>query len=217
MHYAIPLRRDNIVTMESLRDEQKRIARDRIVDALATEIAENGLRDLSMSAIAERAGVSLRTVYNHFETKDVLVAALNDWAEEWIDHRGGPLVLSDIDEIPEALVTNAKLFEEMGYIAIALARIRSDALLLMDVTQRYGEGHAKRTEAMRIALGAIRPELDEDELNSMTAIFRLLMGFDSWNLLTHEHGLGGADAGRVMAWSFSAMLESVRKGEGPYV
>ncbi len=203
--------------METLREEQKRIARDRIIDALATEIAENGLLDLSMAAIAERAGVSLRTVYNYFETKDVLVAALNDWSEEWMDRRGGPVLLGDIDGMPDALRTNAKLFEEMGYIAIALARIRSDTLLSMDDTQRYGEGHAKRTEAMRRALAAIRPELNEDELNAMTAIFRLLTGFDAWNGLTHEHGLSGAEAGRVTAWAFSAMLESVRKGEGPYV
>lgn len=203
--------------METLRQEQKRIARDRIIDALAIEIAENGLLDLSMAAIAERAGVSLRTVYNYFETKDVLVAALNDWSEEWMERRGGPLLFGDLDEIPDALRTNARLFGEMGYIAIALARIRSDSLMSMDDNQRYGEGHAKRTEAMRKALAAIRPELNEDELNAMTAIFRLLTGFDAWNSLTHEHGLGGADAGRVTAWAFSAMLESVRKGDGPYV
>ncbi len=203
--------------METLREEQKRIARDRIIEALANEIAENGLLDLSMGAIAERAGVSLRTIYNYFETKDVLVAALNDWSEEWMARHGGPLVFGDIDDVPDALRTNAKLFEEMGGIAIALSRIRSDPLLSMDETQRYGEGHAKRTEAMRRALAATRPELDEEELNAMTAIFRLLTGFDAWNTVTNEHGLSGADAGRVMAWAFSAMLESVRKGEGPYV
>jgi len=100
--------------MESLRDEQKRIARDRILEALATEIATNG-----------RAGVSQRTIYNYFETKDALVAALTDWSEQWMERRGGPLVEPDLDKIPDAVVTNFALFEDMGDIGTAVTRIRT--------------------------------------------------------------------------------------------
>ncbi len=202
--------------MESLRDEQKRIARDRIIEALAAEVAENGLLDLSMAAVAERAGVSQRTIYNYFETKEALVGSLTDWTEEWAERRGSPLVVHDLDGIPDAVVTTFQLFEDMGDIATALARIRSDTLHDTPADERLGSGHARRTEAIRDALAAISPGLDGGDLQALTAIFRTVSSFDMWNSLTKEYGLTSADAGRVAAWAFQAMLDAVRSGDGPY-
>ncbi len=202
--------------MESLRDEQKRIARDRILEALATEIAMNGLLDLSISSVAERAGVSQRTIYNYFETKDALVAALTDWSEQWMERRGGPLLEPDLDKIPDAVVTNFALFEDMGDIATALTRIRSNAPNDTPYTDRYGTGHIERTETVGSSLSEIRPDLTAEELEALTGIFRMLMGFNTWNTLTREYGLPAASAGKVAAWSFSVMLDAVRNGEGPY-
>ncbi|MFV1999342.1 MAG: TetR/AcrR family transcriptional regulator [Acidimicrobiia bacterium] len=202
--------------MESLRDEQKRIARDRILEALAAEVAENGLLDLSMAAVAERSGVSQRTIYNYFETKEALVGSLEDWSEEWMERHGGPLVLHDLDKIPEALVTNYQLFDDMGDIATAIARIRSDAPDDTTTRERFGTGHVKRTEAVRSSLAEVRPDLAEEDLDALAAIFRGVTGFDMWNVLSKEYGLSGAAAGRVAGWAFSAMLHAVRNGEGPY-
>jgi len=204
------------VRMESLRDEQKGIARDRILEALAAEVAENGLLDLSMAAVDERSGVSQRTIYNYFETKEVLVRPLFEWAEQWMGSRGGPLSESDLDKIPDAVVTNFQLFEDMGNVATAVARIRSDAPDDTTTSERFGTGHVKRTEVMRSSLAEIRPDLTEEDLDALTAIFRKVTGFDMWNSLSKEYGLSGAAAGRVDAWVFSAMLDAVRNGEGPY-
>jgi len=202
--------------MESLRDEQKRIARDRILEALATEIATNGLLELSISSVAERAGVSQRTIYNYFETKEALVAALTGWSEQWMERRGGPPVEPDLDKIPDALVTNFALFEDMGDIGTAITRIRSNAPNDTRYTDRYGTGHIERTETVRSSLAEIRPDLAAEELGALTAIFRMLMGYNTWNILTTEYRLPAVDAGNVAAWAFSVMLAAVRNGEGPY-
>ncbi len=202
--------------MESLRDEQKRIARDRIIEALAAEVTENGLLDLSMAAVAERAGLSQRTIYNYFETKEALVGSLEDWSEEWMERHGGPVVLHDLDKIPEALVTNFQLFDDMGDVATAMVRIRSEALNEARSDERFSAGHAERTTAIRSSLSTIRPDLSAEDLTALTAAFRLVSGFTMWNGLTNEYGLTAADAGRVAGWAFSAMLDSVRNGDGPH-
>lgn len=44
-----------------------------IIDAAKTAFKEQGVKATSMDKIAEMAGVSKRTVYNHFETKEALV------------------------------------------------------------------------------------------------------------------------------------------------
>jgi len=43
-----------------------------IIDAALKEFREKGFRAMSMDALSARAGVSKRTVYNHFDNKEVL-------------------------------------------------------------------------------------------------------------------------------------------------
>lgn len=53
--------------------------RDRIVSAAARLFYGEGVRRVSVDAVAEKAGVTKRTLYYHFASKDDLVAAyLND-------------------------------------------------------------------------------------------------------------------------------------------
>lgn len=49
--------------------------RSRIVAAAEALFYEQGLRSVSVDAIAARAGVTKRTLYYHFESKDALIAA----------------------------------------------------------------------------------------------------------------------------------------------
>ena len=48
---------------------------DRIIAAAEALFYEHGLRSVGVEAIAERAGVTKRTLYNHFDSKDALIAA----------------------------------------------------------------------------------------------------------------------------------------------
>ena len=52
--------------------------RGQIIDAAVVEFRENGFAGASMDRISARADVSKRTVYNHFESKDVLFRAILD-------------------------------------------------------------------------------------------------------------------------------------------
>lgn len=51
--------------------------RKQIVEAAIAEFQENGYAGTSMDRISERAQVSKRTVYNHFESKDILFKAIH--------------------------------------------------------------------------------------------------------------------------------------------
>src|ERR1700742_4253195 len=55
------------------RDPQ--ITRDRIVSAAARLFYSEGIRAVSVDAVAEKAGLTKRTLYYHFKSKDDLVAA----------------------------------------------------------------------------------------------------------------------------------------------
>lgn len=130
-----------------------------------------------------------------------------------MDDRGGRVVEPDIELIPQALEVNFALFAEMGDVTTALARIRSELHRDHGLTD---SGHERRTEALRAGLAEARPDLDPDELAAVTAIFRTLFRFETWDYLANDFGLSGADAGRVAAWAYSVLLDALQNGRGPF-
>jgi TetR/AcrR family transcriptional regulator of autoinduction and epiphytic fitness len=56
-----------------------------IVEAAIAEFQEKGFAGSSMDRISERAQVSKRTVYNHFESKEVLFKAINQCLADQIN------------------------------------------------------------------------------------------------------------------------------------
>lgn len=79
--------------------------RTRIVGAAAALFYEHGLRSVSVDAIADRAGVTKRTLYYHFESKDELIAAYlaardAPTVERYRDWLGG-----DDRPLPERIIT----------------------------------------------------------------------------------------------------------------
>src|SRR6218665_3889599 len=49
--------------------------RDRIVSAASKLFYSEGIRAVSVDAVAEKAGITKRTLYYHFKSKDDLIAA----------------------------------------------------------------------------------------------------------------------------------------------
>jgi len=56
--------------------------RARIIEAASQLFYREGIGGVSVDAVAERAGVTKRTVYNHFTSKDELVAAYLDGRDQ---------------------------------------------------------------------------------------------------------------------------------------
>ncbi|MCV0429167.1 MAG: TetR/AcrR family transcriptional regulator [Roseibium sp.] len=65
----------------SVSDQKKK----QIITAAIAEFQEKGYAGSSMDRISERAQVSKRTVYNHFESKDVLFKAINQCLADQIN------------------------------------------------------------------------------------------------------------------------------------
>jgi len=73
--------------------------RKRIIDAASKLFYGEGIRAVSVDAVAEKAGVTKRTLYYHFESKDELVAAYLEARDQpnlklmagWFDKAEGAL------------------------------------------------------------------------------------------------------------------------------
>ena len=83
-------------------------SRARIVDAFL-DLLDGGRRGMSMPAVAERAGVSVRTLYRYFPSKD----ELQRYAAGWLDRRVPDAMEPagrDVDDarVPAASVAGAR-------------------------------------------------------------------------------------------------------------
>lgn len=200
---------------ESLRTEQRRLARERILAATAEVIVADGLMNLSLPAVAERAGVSLRTVYNYFETKDGLVESLSEHVVAEMVERGGRDVETDATALPDAIRTNWRLFDAAGTKGLALGRILGEHIARGGHATDSGQSRA-RTAGLRVGLAELRPDLTDDQLDAVTALVRLHVSFHSWYRLTQEFGVDSETAGRLSAWAFEVMRDALASGRGPF-
>src|SRR3954452_23293392 len=66
-----------IVAAEGLRERKKRLMRQQLADTAARMFMERGFDAVRVSEIAEACGVSEKTVFNYFPTKESLV--LDRW------------------------------------------------------------------------------------------------------------------------------------------
>lgn len=77
-----------------LRAARARETRERLLDAVALLARSERAATISMTEVAERAGVSLRTVYVHFPDKEALFAAA-------AERRAGLVARVAADEVPD--------------------------------------------------------------------------------------------------------------------
>ena len=98
-----------------LRERQKRARREALIDATHRLVAEHGLDAVTVEAICDEAGVSVRTFFNYFETKDDAVLGHTPWqmesaaADQFV--AGGPTghLLEDMEALAASFLRDPHL------------------------------------------------------------------------------------------------------------
>ena len=67
---------------EGLRERKRRLTRQRISDVATILFGTRGFDNVKVSEVADIVGVSEKTVYNYFPTKESMVL---DWADETVE------------------------------------------------------------------------------------------------------------------------------------
>lgn len=198
-----------------IRQRQQEMTRRAILDALAEIISEKGVLDFSMQDVANRAGVTHRTVYNHFPTR----AALNDeFAQHVEDVLGAKYALAGKSAPPD---------EELGFGEIP--RFLAGAYDAFAET----DSHSRAYVRMMIASGAAAKltrertrrleEFCERELASapegtprlVAAALRMFTSTTGWHILTEQIGLSTREASRAATWAVETLIDQAREGNGP--
>jgi TetR/AcrR family transcriptional regulator of autoinduction and epiphytic fitness len=117
-----------------------------ILEAAAHEFREAGFVATSMDRIAERAGVSKRTVYNHFASKEVLFEAILEvmWSQT---HEAAELSYDPsaplAQQLAELATSELELLADSNFLGLARALV-AEAIRSPELAQRKWADLAER-------------------------------------------------------------------------
>ncbi len=188
----------------SLRDRQADLTRELILRATAEAITDDPLFGFSMQEVADRAGVSLRSVYRHYPGRKQLFEALYDWTSTRL-------------EVP-ALLRSVTTVEDLPSLAAPLfARFESESSLARAsvlASLALGTEPATRAEWDKETFALFRAEmsnLDSDEAHRAWAMVRLLFTSRVWLTLSERFGLETASAAEAVEWAARTLIEDMKR------
>jgi len=193
------------MSVSTLRDQHADLTRDIILEALTRLVSKEGVHDFSIQRVADLAGVSHRTVYRHFQTREELLEALASRLEERM-----PRELSSYgpDQLEDAIRAIHGLFEQHPDEVTALAVLAAGAR----IRTRQRNEHTRTVE--RSLAGFVR-HLDPEDARAVVTLIRSILGSHVWSHLRNDHDLDGEQTTRAVVWAVRTLIDALRAGKGP--
>lgn len=184
-----------------LRKAQAEATRTKILDALVEVLAE-GVDTLSVPAVAERAGVSVGTVYRHFGDKAGMLKALMPYTQT----RSG----IEIDSTPESL---DEMREAVGQVFRHFEN--TDDLLRAAFASRIGrevriKGSTERLQLMKEALQQLEPGLESNQLDHMAKLVLILTTSEAYQQWKDRLGLSPEEAADEVLWAIETLIKGIQ-------
>jgi AcrR family transcriptional regulator len=156
---------------QSLKDRQYAMTRRVLLDAMVEHLSSGSPADLTMRAIARRAGVAERTIFRHFASRDELLDAL---AME-------VALRLELPPLPDSVEALAAAPQALYRAYEAHARL-TQAALHSELFDRIRQTVAReRWDAIRRLLDAYAPRRSERERAYAAANIRHMLSASTWN------------------------------------
>ncbi len=186
-----------------LRERKKDEVRTRIHDCVA-EILSEGKIDVSHDLIAERTGISRRTVYRYFPDKEALLEGMLDRIREL----AGKNVIMPGNE--------AELVSTLHDIYTGFDKIASIVTLVRSTPQGRAirmAGNKRRVEAYRAATKDLVKDLPPEDQILAVAVLQMLHT-TPWLEMRDRWGLSGEQIARAIGWAMRSLMKDLRGRNG---
>src|SRR5687768_1235311 len=118
--------------VSSLRERQKADTRALILETVERSLKDRSLSELSLAAVAREAGITERTVYRHFATREQLLEATWAAVNEAIGVKDFPRTVEELIERPKKLFP---AFDQRGDVIRAMLASPQGRELRLHVNQ----------------------------------------------------------------------------------
>jgi len=185
------------------RARAKEETRTRILGAMVSVIIEDGVHAFTVQNVADRAGVSHRTVYRHYPSRERLLEGLSESLSRRLEEAG----LAPPQDISGFGAYVQPLFEEFANLGPAL---RASVIAAVALGART-ESERDQASAILDSLAIRFSYLAEEQLHEAAGVFRALVSRITWYLLSVELSLDAAEASRGVAWAIGALLDDLER------
>lgn len=186
----------------TLREQQAELTRELILRAVVEILESETESEISVPEVAGKSGVSLRTVYRHFPTREELLAAAADWINEQVF--GGMAFEQTLEDHPGAIRLACERFDEHPRLARAMA---------LSQAGRSVRSHrrAQRLAALRQALATEVDKVSELERRQAFAVLAYLENVLAWVTMRDEAGIDGREAGEAIEWAMRTLIDDLHR------
>lgn len=172
--------------------QQQAQLKDSIAAAAAELHAEKGALATSYAEIAQRAGVSLPTVYKHFPSQSQLIAACTGH----VAAQAPQLPAGQILQAPTLAAAAQALVEAMDRMHAHFEPWQ--AWREHRLIPALGELAAHRREQLTALIAQVLAQHAVGEARELAAVWETLLNFELWHRLVREHKLPRAAARRIL-------------------
>jgi AcrR family transcriptional regulator len=186
----------------SLREQHHALTRELILRSVADQLEAGRLSDLTIPEVAKAAGVSVRTLYRHFATREELIAAASEWiaGHFWAD----PTFPERVEDIPAHFASQATSFDQHPNLVRVMAISRAGSEL-------RSVRRAQRLESQNQALREVTGNLPPAEQRRAEAVFGYLSSMMAWLTMRDENGFSGEESGAAVAWAMQTLIDDLRR------
>ena len=184
-----------------LRDRQREATREQIIQAVHDVLTEEHPATISMPQVADRAGISLRTLYRYFPTKEALLDAASQTFEV----------------SPSALGADVSLDNLVRYLELQWHGFGESvgAIRAQHVTPVGRALRARRLPRSRAAvtkaLARAGVDLSARDLEALRDIVTLLTSSSAYLELVDHLGRSEKDAAKLAAWAVESIIERAKR------
>jgi len=185
----------------SLREQHAEATRVRILSAVAELLEAGQPEELTVPRVAAASGVSLRTIYRYYPTRDNLVEAAGRWIGYELFGHPWP---ADLDAVADDFELQCANFDERPGLVRALA---------LSQLGREVRGYRRRQRLKAIRRG-LRDELGalpDGELREAEAVLAYLHNMLAYTAIREESGLTGEEIGQALGWAIRTLVADLRR------
>jgi AcrR family transcriptional regulator len=201
-----------VAAPSSLRTQQKDLARGLIVGATARVILRTGIHQFSMQEVADEAGVSLRTLYRYYPSREELVDGVGAEIDQGLEDAGLTTEL-DAPITPESLamlVGDAFRITERRGADLARAWV-----VINMVTGARSASSRRRDRLVRDVVEDLGPHLEQLEKDRVFGVIRYLASAIAWKVMRDDLEMETEELAQAVGWAVRTLLENVEGGGGP--
>ncbi|MCP1270978.1 TetR/AcrR family transcriptional regulator [Acetobacter cerevisiae] len=184
-----------------LRDEYAAQTRQRIIEAFIALLEESEDSSIATSALAKRAGVSLRTVYRYFPSRDALLAATADWLNTEVF---GLASQGDPEGVVKGFQVAVGKFDNRPDLARILALTRVGR----SMRSTFRNELASRRRSL---LWTDTPGIPAPDRVRAEAVLACLDNVQSWLTLREEFDMDAKEIGAAIGWAMELVLNETRR------